>query len=297
MTAAPRSRYLALSTGLTYHVLEWPHPESRTTVVLVHGFLDLAWGWRWVAEHLARDYHVIAPDLRGHGDSDWIGSGGYYYFFDYLADLDSLLPRVCRERTVLVGHSMGGSVASYYTGARAGRGGVQPAALALLEGLGPPETVELAPDGQARRVASWMEQWRKVRTQQPRPVATVEQAAARLRHHDPLLGEAQALELARLGTRPVRGGLAWKHDPLHVTYGPLPFRRQLAAELWSQVTCPVLIVDATASTLRLPEPEAALRRASFARAEHVLLDDAGHMMQRHQPAALAERLRAFVGAL
>lgn len=297
MSATPRSRYLALATGLTYHVLEWPHPESRTTVVLVHGFLDLAWGWRWVAEHLARDYHVIAPDLRGHGDSDWIGSGGYYYFPDYLADLDSLLPRVTRDRVVLVGHSMGGSVASYYTGVRAGRGGVEPVGLALLEGLGPPETVETAPDAQARRMASWIEQWKKARTKLPRPVPTLAQAAARLRHHDPLLEEDKALELAQLGTRAVPGGLAWKHDPLHVTYGPLPFRRQVAAELWAQVTCPVLIVDAMQSTLRLPEPEAALRRGSFARADHVLLDGAGHMMQRHQPAALAQRLRTFVGAL
>ena len=46
--------------------------------MLVHGFLDLAHGWREVGDRLAARAHVVAVDLRGHGDSDWIGPGGYY---------------------------------------------------------------------------------------------------------------------------------------------------------------------------------------------------------------------------
>jgi len=42
---------------------------------------------------LATRAHVIAPDLRGHGDTDWIGAGGYYHFLDYVADLDELIAR------------------------------------------------------------------------------------------------------------------------------------------------------------------------------------------------------------
>ena len=162
----PRSRYLALPTGLTYHVLEWPHPTSETTVVLVHGFLDFAWGWRWVAQELARSFHVVAPDLRGHGDTDWIGAGGYYYFFDYLADLDALLPRLCRGNLILVGHSMGGSVASYWAGVRAGDPRrPQPAALALLEGLGPPEIAEEGAHAMPARVGRWIDQWQRARVE------------------------------------------------------------------------------------------------------------------------------------
>ena len=70
------SRRLGLACGLTYHLLEWEHPGT-TTFVLVHGFTDLGYGWLDVAERLAPHGHVIAPDLRGHGDSDWIGPGGY----------------------------------------------------------------------------------------------------------------------------------------------------------------------------------------------------------------------------
>ncbi len=132
--ALPRIRRLALSTGLTYNVHEWG-AEHATTIVLVHGFLDLAWGWDEVPARLADRFHVVAPDLRGHGDSDWIGAGGYYHFFDYLADLDDVVRRLGRGKVGLVGHSMGGSVAAYWAGTRP----EAVRALVLLEGLGPPE--------------------------------------------------------------------------------------------------------------------------------------------------------------
>src|ERR1700755_2890747 len=137
-----RARKLPLSTGLTYNVLEWDGPPadagapgSDLTFVLVHGFTDHGYAWHEVAERLAPHGHVVAPDLRGHGDSDWIGAGGYYYFMDYLADLDDVIGKLARRRVVLAGHSMGGSVSAYYTGMRPER----IAALALFEGLGPPD--------------------------------------------------------------------------------------------------------------------------------------------------------------
>src|SRR3954465_8162774 len=128
------ARKLALATGLTYNVLEWDGPGDLT-FVLGPGFSDLAFAWHEVAALLAPHGHVIAPDLRGHGDSDWISGGGYYYFMDYVADLDDVIARVARNRVVLVGHSMGGSVSGYYAGTRPER----LTALALIEGLGPPD--------------------------------------------------------------------------------------------------------------------------------------------------------------
>src|ERR1700733_9021372 len=113
------SHMLPLATGLTYHVLEWDGPSAGggvnaptdLTFVLVHGFADLAQAcWSAVAERLAVHGHVIAPDLRGHGDSDWISGGGYYHFMDYVADLDDVIAQLARRRVVLVGHPMGGSI-------------------------------------------------------------------------------------------------------------------------------------------------------------------------------------------
>ncbi len=287
-----KSRRLALATGLTYHVLEWDGPapaassdprSTDTTYVLVHGFLDLAFGWHEVAERLATHAHVIAPDLRGHGDSDWIGPGGYYHFLDYVPDLDDVIARLARKRVVLVGHSMGGGVASYWAGTRPDR----LAALALLEGIGPPDQSETQLAG---RTAQWIDAWRTARAKQ-RPLASLDDAAARLRKHDPLLTEQLARKLAEAGTRTTDDGtLVWKHDPLHLTMGPYPFRRDHAAQYWQRITCPTLIVDGAETRLNLPEAERAARRAYFANHRHVVLPGAGHMMQRHQPQALADLL-------
>jgi pimeloyl-ACP methyl ester carboxylesterase len=274
-----QARKLALATGLTYNLLEWDGPGDLT-FVLVHGFADLGHTWTEVAAQLAPHGHVIAPDLRGHGDSDWIGPGGYYYFMDYVADLDDVVTQLARPRVVVVGHSMGGSVSSYYAGMRPDR----VSALALLEGLGP---ADMAANEGPGRTAQWIEAWRTARAK-PRPMASLDDALRRLRRHDHRLGEAQALRLAELGTRAVEGGLVWKHDPLHLTFGPYAFRVDIAIKYWQRITCPVLIVDGADSKLTLPADERARRRAHFANHRHVIVEDAGHMIPRHQPARVAE---------
>ena len=288
--ATPARREVALGTGLTYHVLEWGQgdPALDHTVVLLHGFLDLAWGWvATVRAGLAGRFHIVAPDLRGHGDSDRVGAGGYYHFADYLADVDDLVRQLGRARVSLVGHSMGGSVAAYFAGTfpqRVHR-------LVLMEGLGPPDQRDALPD----RARSWLAAWRLVRERSPRSYASVDDAAARLRAHDELLDPALARELAEHGTRQRPDGRwVFKHDPLHTTPGPMPFRVAHAEEFWRAITCPVLLVEGDSSAFRHAGPEAERRMQVFHAAERATLPRAGHMMQRHQPAALAEVLASFL---
>ena len=279
------TRRIALATGLTYNVLEWGAGDGGDlTYVLVHGFSDLGWGWIQVAEQLATHAHVLAPDLRGHGDSDRIGPGGYYHFLDYVADLDDVIARLARRRVILVGHSMGGSVSGYYAGTRPDR----LTALALLEGLGPPD---LAAIDLTLRTANWIDAWKAARKRAYKPIATLEEAAARLRKNDARLDPVFALEFARAGTTAVPGGYVWKHDPLHMTQGPYAFRLEVAAAFWQRVTCPVLVVDGAESQLNHSLAERAARRAHFARCSHVIVPDAGHAVQRHQPARVAALLR------
>ncbi len=277
-----QARKIPLATGLTYNVLVWDGPASPDdlTFVLVHGFADLSHMWTEVAERLAPHGHVIAPDLRGHGDSDWITGGGYYYFMDYVADLDDVIAQLARRRVVLVGHSMGGSISGYYAGIRPDR----LIGLALLEGMGPPDMAAL--DGPTR-TAMWIDAWRTARAK-VRPMASLDEAVRRLRAHDDRLDDPAARRFAELGTREVEGGLVWKHDPLHRTFGPYAFRLEVAVKYWQRITCPVLIVDGADSRLNLPVAERARRRAQFADHRHVIVEQAGHALARHQPARIAE---------
>jgi pimeloyl-ACP methyl ester carboxylesterase len=285
------SRKLQLDTGLAYNLIEWGPADAAHTVLLIHGFLDNAWTWEPLVEAGlgAGDYRLVAPDLRGHGDSDWIGPGGYYHFIDYLADVHDLVGKLGARTLSIVGHSMGGSVASYYTGTYPER----VHRLALLEGLGPPETTGTPPE----RVRAWLAAWEAVRQKSPRSYASVAEAAERLVRHDPLLPPALALKVAEQGTTPALGGrVRFKHDPLHVTPGPHGFNLEFAMGYWRNVSCPTLIVDGSESRFRHAEEEAARRRGAFAHGRHLIIDGAGHMMQRHQPARLAAALNDFLAS-
>lgn len=276
------------ANGLAQHVLEWDAAKSDTTVVLLHGFLDLAWSFERVAQRLAPHYHVIAPDFRGHGDTAWVGTGGYYYFPDYTADLARLLPRLTRTRTFLAGHSMGGTVATYYAGAFPER----VHKLALLEGIGPPGS---RPDAAPERLLEHIRTVDEARAKTLRPLPSLAAAAERLRRAYPGLDGAWAERLAEKATRPATdgppGSRLWKHDPLHRTRSPLLFSEPQFAAFVRRVACPVLIVDGAASDIRFAhDPE---RKSLYRNAVITRIEGAGHMVQLDRPEALAEALLEF----
>ncbi len=284
VAAPPASRLVPLATGLRYHVLEWP-ADSDHTVLLLHGFLDSAWSWEAVVDAgLAGRFHVIAPDFRGHGDSDRVGAGGYYHFVDYLADLDALIPEVARGRVSLVGHSMGGNVATYFCGTYPTR----IAKLALLEAVPPPAQSDTGPE----RVAAWIAGWRRARSTKSEGYATVDEAAARLRERDPRTEPALARRIAELTTREGPDGRRrFKHDPAHLSTGPFRITPEIAQRFRERITCPTLIVAAADSEYGPPD---APHRPNVAGARHAVVENAGHMLMRHQPRRVAELLVDFL---
>ncbi len=274
--------------GLKVHVLEWRGPTEKT-ILLHHGFLDQARSWDPVAEKLAARYRVIAVDARGHGDSGWVGMGGYYYFQDYVFDLTDVLDALVKGPVLLVGHSMGGMVCSLFSGTYPDR--VE--ALVSIEGAGPPG---LQPSEAPARMAEWIEGVREARSREGRHLSGIDEAARRLQAYNPRISDSFARHLAVQGTRePEDGrGLVWKFDPVHRTRGPQPFYLEQARAFWLRVTAPALIVRGELSPFRWKVSE---ERECFSSAEKIVIPGAGHMVHHEQPDRLAEAVLSFLESL
>jgi pimeloyl-ACP methyl ester carboxylesterase len=92
------------------HYLEWSN-VARRALILLHGNSANAWWWRPVADAmLAADLRILALDLRGHGDSEWVKPPAYAPA-DYADDLARFIEKMHPESPVVGGHSMGGIAA------------------------------------------------------------------------------------------------------------------------------------------------------------------------------------------
>jgi pimeloyl-ACP methyl ester carboxylesterase len=281
-----RSRFQRLN-GLNYHLREWGD-ESAPLLVLVHGWMDVSASFQFLVDQFESDWHVVAPDWRGYGLTEW-SHQKCYWTPDYLADLDALLELLSPAEPVrLVGHSMGGNIATLYAG-------VQPArirSLVNLEGLGlPGESAEAA----AERLAKWLGEMRNPPTM--KSYASRAEVVARLQKTNPRLPPARAWFLAEHWSREgADGRYAILGDPAHKVSNAYIYRADEARAIWSAITAPVLWVMAKESDYARrmeAHPGYAERIASIARVERVWLEAAGHMMHHDQPELLAPLIEEF----
>jgi len=133
--------------------------EDAPALVLPHGGRDHARSWDWVARDLRRDHHVIAPDLRGHGDSSW-AIGGHYTVAEFVLDIAQLLDTIDLFPVTIVGHSLGGAVALNYTAVYPDR----VKKLVAIEGMGPPPEMLARYVGVPtwQRMHNWIEAMQKL---------------------------------------------------------------------------------------------------------------------------------------
>ena len=169
-----KSTYLDIR-GLRYHVRSWGR-EGAPKIFMLHGWMDASASFQFFADSLKGDWEIIAPDLRGYGQTQWQGSDTYW-FFDYVLDLDLILDHFQPDAPVnLVAHSFGGNIAAIYAGSMPQRvarfvnidafgprsEGVKPARLehkAAKEGAAPVEEehTEIPP----KRYAEWLDRVKK----------------------------------------------------------------------------------------------------------------------------------------
>jgi pimeloyl-ACP methyl ester carboxylesterase len=274
--------------GLTHHVLEWRVDDPWATAILLHGVMDAAATWDMVAPTLAdAGFRVLAPDMRGFGDGPRVPSGAYYHFPDYAFDVADIVEATVPPGSplLLIGHSMGGTVATMVAGAFPER----VSGVALLEGVGPPDQ---SPDDAPARMRAWIESVRLVRARGDRALSSREDALRRLAANHPRVSpDVLSTRLDVLTRARGDGRLGWRSDPLHSTRAPVPFLAATYRAFARCVTCPVLFVSGGAHGWHPADEEE--RLACFSRLERVELADAGHMLHWTQPAALARALLAF----
>jgi long-chain acyl-CoA synthetase len=93
----------------------WPQAVERT-IVFVHGYAGCAETWEYQINHFAREYRVVIPDLRGHGQSD--APYTQYTMAEMVEDLHTIAETLeLPEKFILVGHSFGGSICVEYANA------------------------------------------------------------------------------------------------------------------------------------------------------------------------------------
>jgi pimeloyl-ACP methyl ester carboxylesterase len=255
---------------------------------MLHGWMDVSATFQFLVDALADSWHVVAPDWRGFGQSTW--TGGPYWFPDYVADLDALLGRFSPDAPAhLLGASMGGNVACLYAGLRPGR----VASITTLEGFG---LASADPEESPDRLAKWLDQLQQ--PVEPKVYRDFETLAERLCHKDPLLPASRARVLARhLGRQREDGAVELAADPYHRLVNPILYRLEEVKASWRRITAPVLWVVARESPLLrrfvAHDDDYRERLACFRNLREIILDDAGHNLQHHQPERLAALIEDF----
>lgn len=280
--------------GLRYHIRHWG-PEAAPKLFMVHGWMDVSASFQFVVDCLARDWHVIAPDWRGFGLTDRSGADNYW-FPDYLGDLDAILRHYEPEAPVdLLGHSMGGNVATLYAGLRPQR----IRRLVNLEGFGLPATT---PQQAPQRYVRWLDELRQ--TPVMRSYDSQAEVARRLQKTNPRLSDTRAAFLAGHWAR-LNGSGRWEilGDPVHKNSGPLQYQAEEVLACWQRITAEVLWVEAAdTDAWRWMGPKERARIEIDRRLTHIrnvrtaTIADAGHMLHHDQPEQLATLVEQFLAA-
>ncbi len=286
-----RSEFIPVR-GLRMHVRHWGR-DGAPKLFMVHGWMDVAASFQFVVDCLQGDWHVIAPDWRGFGLSDWSASDTYW-FPDYLGDLEALLDHYAPDVPVdLLGHSMGGNVAGLYAGVRPAR----VRHLINLEGFG---MLATQPEQAPRQLARWLDSLRAPAVLRSYP--SVQAVAARLQKTNPRLSDARAAFLSQHWSAPNESG-EWEilGDPAHKQPGPLLYQLEEVMACWSAITAPVLWVEADDTTMwkwmgpkEQARAEVDRRLGHLKRVQAHMLTDAGHMLHHDQPEALARLIEKFL---
>ena len=285
------SSHIYFSQRLRLHYVDWGNPDGPP-MLLIHGGRDHCRNWDWVAEHFAKDYHIIAPDLRGHGDSQWEASGNYTQI-SYVYDIAQLLQQKNMHDVTVIGHSLGGAIALMYTALFQER----VKKLVAIEGMGPSPSLaaKQAEISINDRVRSWVDDMRKLSGRLPRRYDTLDDAFKRMRDENPHLSEEQALHLTLHGANQNEDGTySWKFDNYVRVFSMSGLPNEEVKKMYGEISCPTLLMRGEESWAS--DPVADGRTQCFnCPIEYQSFANAGHWVHHDQLDGFVDRVSEFLG--
>ena len=286
-TSRKAASHSYFSQRLRLHYLDWGN-NDRPSLLLLHGVHDHCHTWDWTAEQLNSNFHVVAPDLRGHGDSEW-SKGGSYSYLEYVGDVEQLVRQQELAPVTIVAHSMGGTIASLFAG-------LYPAEvkkMVLIEPIGLyPGAMDL---DVSLKLKHWIEGNRRLAGRIPRKYDSLEAAYARMQQANPHLSPEQASHLTMHGSNQNEDGTySWKFDNYTRVYPAYEIPHSDMIELWEQISCPVLIINSTKGYPHRIGQDDTLRH--FQDVRLVEIDDAGHWTHHDQLQTLLDETKRFIQA-
>ena len=256
---SPVDRF-AMVGSLRIHYVDWGNASAQP-LVMVHGLDRVARTFDHVAPHFATRYHVIALDMRGHGDSSW-DPEGRYTVEDHATDLAGVVSALGLRNIVLWGNSTGGRVVQVFAGQHP-----ELVSHVIAEDVGPERPRQIA-DNYSRRVAQEEAGW-----------SSEDELLAQLRKTNAGTTDAVLVPYVRYGTkRRDDGRLVWKRDPQLV-------KGFVATDLWRfvrEIKAPTLYVIGGRSTIVPKDTQDELKK-TLPRVTIVTMPGLGHYPSDEKP--------------
>jgi pimeloyl-ACP methyl ester carboxylesterase len=267
----------------TWAGLAWGEPADPPALLL-HGWLDNAGSFAPLARQLP-GYRLWVPDLPGHGRSGHRPPGTWYHFVDYVSDVLALAQALGLDRFDLIGHSMGGAIATLVAASYPER----VRRLVLIEALGP---LARPADGCVADLRRAIDARLALHDKQLK-VHPDRDAARRARMQANGLTEAAADALIERALMPAPGGYVWRSDPRQTLPTPIRGTEEQYLGILEAISAPTLAIFADPPTLYLTGADAERRLEALAPQDIVRLPGSHHL-HLEDPAPVAAAIAAFL---